>query len=92
MTGSSDDTAQIARAEFAVASGTRAGSWARRTAASGRCFNRGLASTDAEIVVRIGADCVIEPDALVCSVPWFRDPRIGSDGAIGGAPDGRRDL
>jgi cellulose synthase/poly-beta-1,6-N-acetylglucosamine synthase-like glycosyltransferase len=45
-------------------------------------LNRALAVTSAEIAVRIDADCVMGPDALVYSVPWFRDPQIGSVGAI----------
>jgi cellulose synthase/poly-beta-1,6-N-acetylglucosamine synthase-like glycosyltransferase len=45
-------------------------------------LNRALAITSAEIAVRIDADCVMGPDALVYSVPWFRDPQIGSVGAM----------
>jgi cellulose synthase/poly-beta-1,6-N-acetylglucosamine synthase-like glycosyltransferase len=36
----------------------------------------------AEIIVRVDADCVLGPDALVYSVPWFRDPDVGSVGAM----------
>jgi cellulose synthase/poly-beta-1,6-N-acetylglucosamine synthase-like glycosyltransferase len=45
-------------------------------------LNRGLAVTAAAIVIRIDADCVMGPDALVYSIPWFRDPAIGSVGAM----------
>ena len=45
-------------------------------------LNRGLAITDAGIAVRIDADCVMGPDALVYAVPWFRDPGIGTVGAM----------
>ena len=45
-------------------------------------MNRALAITTAEIVVRIDADSVMGPDALVYGVPWFRDPVIGSVGAM----------
>jgi cellulose synthase/poly-beta-1,6-N-acetylglucosamine synthase-like glycosyltransferase len=52
-------------------------------------LNRGLAVTDAEIVVRIDGDCVMGPDALVYAVPWFRDPRIG---CVGGMEEPRADT
>jgi cellulose synthase/poly-beta-1,6-N-acetylglucosamine synthase-like glycosyltransferase len=45
-------------------------------------LNRALAITEAEICVRIDADCVMGPDAIVYSVPWFRDPEIGMVGAM----------
>jgi cellulose synthase/poly-beta-1,6-N-acetylglucosamine synthase-like glycosyltransferase len=80
--GSRDRTEQLARegimnfrhARGMVLSGPNGGQAA--------ALNRGLAITDAEIVVRVDADCVLGPDALVYSVPWFRDPEIGSVGAM----------
>jgi cellulose synthase/poly-beta-1,6-N-acetylglucosamine synthase-like glycosyltransferase len=45
-------------------------------------LNRGLAATNAGLVVRIDADCVMGPDALVYCVPWFRDPKVGCVGAM----------
>ncbi|MGH3232711.1 MAG: glycosyltransferase [Streptosporangiaceae bacterium] len=80
--GSSDDTAQIARAEFADFRHARGWVLSAPNGGQAAALNRGLASTDAEIVVRIDADCVMGPDALVYSVPWFRDPHIGSVGAM----------
>jgi cellulose synthase/poly-beta-1,6-N-acetylglucosamine synthase-like glycosyltransferase len=80
--GSSDDTAQIARAEFADFKNARGWVLSAPNGGQAAALNRGLTSTDAEIVVRIDADCVMGPDALVYSVPWFRDPRIGSVGAM----------
>ena len=80
--GSSDDTAQIARAEFADFMNARGWVLSAPNGGQAAALNRGLASTDAEVVVRIDADCVMGPDALVFSVPWFRDPRIGSVGAM----------
>ena len=80
--GSSDDTAQIARAEFADFRNARGWVLSAPNGGQAAALNRGLASTDAEIVVRIDADCIMGPDALVYSVPWFRDPRIGSVGAM----------
>ena len=80
--GSTDRTAEIAQEEidrFVHARGrVLTGPNARQAAA----LNRGLAVTSADICVRIDADCVMGPDALVYSVPWFRDPRIGCVGAI----------
>jgi cellulose synthase/poly-beta-1,6-N-acetylglucosamine synthase-like glycosyltransferase len=80
--GSYDDTAQIARAEFADFRNARGWVLSAPNGGQAAALNRGLASTDAAIVVRIDADCVMGPDALVYSVPWFRDPRIGSVGAM----------
>ena len=80
--GSSDDTAQIAWAEFARFRHARGAVLSAPNGGQAAALNRGLAVTDAEIVVRIDADCVMGPDALAFSVPWFRDPRIGSVGAM----------
>jgi cellulose synthase/poly-beta-1,6-N-acetylglucosamine synthase-like glycosyltransferase len=80
--GSSDGTAQIAWAEFARFQHTRGAVLSAPNGGQSAALNRGLAVTDAEIVVRIDADCVMGPDALAYSVPWFRDPRIGSVGAM----------
>ena len=80
--GSSDDTAQIAWAEFARFRYARGAVLSAPNGGQAAALNRGLAVTEAEIVVRIDADCVMGPDALALSVPWFRDPRIGSVGAM----------
>jgi cellulose synthase/poly-beta-1,6-N-acetylglucosamine synthase-like glycosyltransferase len=80
--GSTDDTAQVAADEIArlryasgwVLSGQNAGQSA--------ALNRAIAATDAEILVRIDADCVMGEDALVFAVPWFTDPEIGCVGAM----------
>src|SRR5580693_4470266 len=80
--GSVDDTAKIARTELAAFTHARGEVLSRPNARQAAALNRGLAITNAEIVVRIDADCVMGPDALAYSVPWFRDPRIGSVGAM----------
>ena len=80
--GSSDDTAQIAWAEFARFRYARGAVLSAPNGGQAAALNRGLAVTEAEIVVRIDADCVMGPDAIALSVPWFRDPRIGSVGAM----------
>ena len=80
--GSSDDTAQIAWAEFTRFRYARGAVLSAPNGGQAAALNRGLAVTDAEIVVRIDADCVMGPEALAYSVPWFRDPRIGSVGAM----------
>jgi cellulose synthase/poly-beta-1,6-N-acetylglucosamine synthase-like glycosyltransferase len=80
--GSADDTARIAWREIA---GFRHAFGRVLSAPNGgqaAALNRGIAVTAAEIVVRIDADCVMGPDALVYAVPWFRDRRIGSVGAM----------
>jgi cellulose synthase/poly-beta-1,6-N-acetylglucosamine synthase-like glycosyltransferase len=80
--GSHDDTEAIAWEEifqFQYASGRVL------TAPNGgqaAALNRGLSVTRSEIVIRIDADCVMGPDALVYSIPWFRDAGIGSVGAM----------
>jgi cellulose synthase/poly-beta-1,6-N-acetylglucosamine synthase-like glycosyltransferase len=80
--GSSDDTARIAHDEFACFRHARGEVLSGPNGRQSAALNRGLAITDAEIVVRIDADCIMGPDALVYTVPWFRDPRIGSVGAM----------
>jgi cellulose synthase/poly-beta-1,6-N-acetylglucosamine synthase-like glycosyltransferase len=80
--GSSDDTAQIAWAEFERFRYARGAVLSAPNGGQAAALNRGLAVTEAEIVVRIDADCVMGPDAIALSVPWFRDPRIGSVGAM----------
>jgi len=87
--GSSDNTAQIARAEFAHYRFAQGRVLTAPNGGQASALNRGLAVTDAEIVVRIDADCVMGPDALVYSVPWFRDPRIG---CVGGMEEPRTDT
>ena len=87
--GSSDNTAQIARAEFAHYRFAQGRVLTAPNGGQASALNRGLTVTDAEIVVRIDADCVMGPDALVYSVPWFRDPRIG---CVGGMEEPRTDT
>ncbi len=80
--GSSDGTAQIAWAEFARFQHARGAVLSAPNGGQSAALNRALAVTGAEIVVRIDADCVMSPEALAFTVPWFRDPRIGSVGAM----------
>ena len=79
--GSTDDTAQIARLNRGLQVRARPGP-DRAERRPGRRAQPRSGVTGAELVVRIDADCVMGPDALVYSVPWFRDPRIGCVGAI----------
>jgi len=80
--GSTDRTEQIAAAAVA---GLR---WAHGSVLTGpnggqsQALNRALASTEADICVRVDADCVLGEDALVYAVPWFRDPQVGMVGAM----------
>jgi cellulose synthase/poly-beta-1,6-N-acetylglucosamine synthase-like glycosyltransferase len=80
--GSTDDTAQIAWAEFGRFEHARGAVLTAPNGGQSAALNRGLAVTVAEIVLRIDADCVMGPDALALSVPWFRDPCVGSVGAM----------
>ncbi|HYB46720.1 MAG TPA: glycosyltransferase [Streptosporangiaceae bacterium] len=87
--GSTDSTAQISRAEFTTFRHAAGQVLTAPNGGQAAALNRGLAVTDAEIVVRIDGDCVMGPDALVYAVPWFRDPRIG---CVGGMEEPRTDT
>ena len=80
--GSCDATAQISRDAFARFRRARGQLLTSSNGGQAAALNRALAITSAEIVVRIDADCVMGPEALVYSVPWFRDPQIGCVGAM----------
>ncbi len=80
--GSTDDTATIAQTAIKAFRHAHGLVLSRPNARQAAALNRGLAITHAEIVIRIDADCVMGPDALVYSVPWFRDPVIGCVGAM----------
>jgi cellulose synthase/poly-beta-1,6-N-acetylglucosamine synthase-like glycosyltransferase/peptidoglycan/xylan/chitin deacetylase (PgdA/CDA1 family)/spore germination protein YaaH len=79
--GSTDRTAQIVRKTFAgdgrveVLSKPNGGKWS--------ALNTAFRHTEAEIVVTIDADTVLEPDALPLLVRHFADPRVA---AVAGAP------
>ncbi len=80
--GSTDDTAQVAEEE--MANFRHAHGWVL-TGPNGRqsaALNRAIAATDAEIIIRVDADCVLGEDTLVYTVPWFEDPDIGCVGAM----------
>jgi cellulose synthase/poly-beta-1,6-N-acetylglucosamine synthase-like glycosyltransferase len=80
--GSVDDTAELAAAEIATFRHARAEILSDENGGQAAALNRGIKITEAEIIVRVDADCVLGPDALVYSVPWFRDPDVGSVGAM----------
>jgi cellulose synthase/poly-beta-1,6-N-acetylglucosamine synthase-like glycosyltransferase len=80
--GSVDTTEEIARQEIARLRFVQGEILSAPNGGQAAALNRGLAITDAEICVRIDADCVMGRDALVFSVPWFRDPYIGTVGAM----------
>ena len=78
--GSTDGTVRIATEEIAGLRHARAQVLSGPNGGQAAALNRALAITDAEIAVRVDADCVLGPDALVYSVPWFQDPAIGCVG------------
>lgn len=80
--GSSDGTEAIARAEMAQFSYAIGQVLTAPNGGQASALNRGLAVTDASIVIRIDADCVMGADALVYCAPWFGDPQIGCVGAM----------
>ena len=80
--GSTDSTGPIAAEEITRLRHARAEILSSPNGGQAAALNRGLAITDAEIAIRVDADCVLGPDALVYSVPWFQDPAIGCVGAM----------
>jgi glycosyltransferase involved in cell wall biosynthesis len=80
--GSADRTEQVAAAEIAAFRSARGQVLTSPNGGQSAALNRGLSITDAPICVRIDADCVMGPDALLYSVPWFREPDVGMVGAM----------
>jgi glycosyltransferase involved in cell wall biosynthesis len=80
--GSVDRTEQIAEAEVAAFRWARGRVLTAPNGGQSAALNRALAITDADVCIRIDADSVMGPDALVYSVPWFRDPEVGMVGAM----------
>ena len=80
--GSTDRTETIAHEEVARLRFARGEVLTSPNGGQATALNRGLAMTDAAICVRIDADCLMGEDALVYAAPWFRDPRIGTVGAV----------
>jgi glycosyltransferase involved in cell wall biosynthesis len=80
--GSVDRTEQIAREEIARLRFARGRILNAPNGGQSAALNRALSVTSADICVRVDADSVMGPDALLYSVPWFRDPEIGMVGAM----------
>jgi cellulose synthase/poly-beta-1,6-N-acetylglucosamine synthase-like glycosyltransferase len=80
--GSKDDTAALAATEIAAFRHARGEILTGPNAGQATALNRAIAVTEAEIIIRVDADCVLGENALMYSVPWFRDPDIGSVGAM----------
>jgi len=80
--GSTDRTAEIVRetfARFQAAAGSLVrGSHRGKSAA----LNTALQATTAEIVIRVDADVTLHPRALLQVPRWFRDPAVGTVGAL----------
>jgi cellulose synthase/poly-beta-1,6-N-acetylglucosamine synthase-like glycosyltransferase len=87
--GSTDDTAELAAVGIAAFRHARGEVLSAANGGQAVALNRGIAITDAEIIIRVDADCVLGEDALVYSVPWFRDPEIGM---VGGMEEPRTDT
>ena len=80
--GSTDSTARIAAAAVAAMHSAQGQVLTAPNGGQSLALNRALAITDADICVRVDADCVMDSEALVYSVPWFRDAEIGMVGAM----------
>ena len=79
--GSSDATAELVRREFGATG--RVGVVTQSNGGKWSALNQALRRTDAEIVVTLDADTVLEPDALPLLVRHFADPKVA---AVAGAP------
>lgn len=80
--GSTDATEEISAEEIANFQYARGEILTGPNGRQAAALNRGIAVCESEVIVRIDADCVMGPDALVYCVPWFRDPLIGTVGAM----------
>lgn len=80
--GSQDSTEQVARTAISRLQHVRGEVLNGRNGGQAQALNRALAVTDAEICIRIDADCVMGADALIYAATWFQDPSIGSVGAM----------
>jgi cellulose synthase/poly-beta-1,6-N-acetylglucosamine synthase-like glycosyltransferase len=80
--GSQDGTEQSATRGIASLRFAHGSVLTGRNGGQSAALNRALEITEAEICIRIDADCVMGPDAIRYSVPWFRDPEIGMVGAM----------
>jgi cellulose synthase/poly-beta-1,6-N-acetylglucosamine synthase-like glycosyltransferase len=80
--GSADGTPHLATEVISRLRNVRGEVLVGRNGGQSVALNRALAISNSPIVVRIDADCVMGPDALVYVAPWFRDPAVGSVGAM----------
>jgi cellulose synthase/poly-beta-1,6-N-acetylglucosamine synthase-like glycosyltransferase len=80
--GSADRTEEVARREIGCLRFARGQVLNGPNGGQSAALNRALAVTGAEFCVRIDADSVMGSDALLYSVPWFRDPEVGMVGAM----------
>jgi cellulose synthase/poly-beta-1,6-N-acetylglucosamine synthase-like glycosyltransferase len=80
--GSTDDTEQIALRAIGRLRSSTGQVHADVNGGQSAALNRALGLTTAPIVVRIDADGLMGRDALRYSSPWFRDPAVGSVGAM----------
>ncbi len=74
--GSSDDTAQVVRA--VLGDDPRVRLVVKENGGKASALAAGLRATDAEVVVVIDADTVLEPDALGLLGRHFADPAVGA--------------
>lgn len=80
--GSTDETVAIARrtmegfrhAEGVIVSHPNTG--------KAGALNRALAEARSDVVVRLDGDCVMHPDALKYTAPWFENPETGIVGSL----------
>lgn len=74
--GSTDGTAEVARAAFGAEARVRIHSF--DNGGKARALNRGLALSTGEIVVALDADTLFPPDTLPKLARWFAGERVGA--------------
>ena len=74
--GSTDATAEVVRTAFA--SEPRVKVFTKENGGKSSALNFGYRNTDADIIVAIDGDTVLEPDAIEHLTQPFKDPRIGA--------------
>jgi cellulose synthase/poly-beta-1,6-N-acetylglucosamine synthase-like glycosyltransferase len=81
--GSSDRTAEVARAVLGACQAVTGTVLECLQPGKSHALNLGLAAAEEDIVIRVDADTIVEPDVISRAVAHFADPVVG---AVGGLP------
>lgn len=80
--GSTDGTGDLARAEMAAFRAATGIVVPGRHLGKAMALNTALSYCDADVVVRIDADVMIEDEAFLPLPTWFKDPSVGTVGGM----------